>query len=84
MKVTTKNSQGEVLYSRTLESDVTLNQVVQFLMTAVPKGDDFVTTVSNKGFELNFNNAEALDISVLVRKVEGIIVRAPRTAAPVE
>lgn len=76
MKVTIKQN-GEtpkVVYFRELASDDTLNDVVGFAMRH-SGGDAFEISVENKGQDLRFSMSTALDINVLIRKTEGIVVR---------
>lgn len=80
MKVSVTNAAKQLVFQREIESDATLNAVVGFAMTQ-PQGSDHEVIVSNKGYDLKFNTGP-FDVSVLVRKTEGIVVREPKEKAP--
>jgi hypothetical protein len=67
---------GMTIYQQVLEDSSTLNNTVAFLMQQM-QGDTFVTKIINNGHELTFRNAE-LNIERLVRRVNGIVIRASR------
>lgn len=68
---------GETIYQQKLDDSKTLNNTVAFLMQQM-QGERFVTTITNNGHSLTFRN-ESLDVEKLIRRVNGIVIRAPRT-----
>lgn len=70
----------EVVYQQRLENGESMNKVVAHLM-AQTKGNEQNTTIQNNGHDLSFRTAP-LDIGILVRVVNNIVVRAPRGAKP--
>lgn len=82
MKVTVKDlANGEVVFSRVLPNDKTMNRVMSALTTTTA-GSRFETVIENRGHSLPYRNDDTLNVEDLIRHTEGIAVRKPATVPP--
>ena len=77
MTITVTNKQGLIVYSQVIDDSKTLNVTVAFLMQQAT-GEDLITVISNNGHDLTFRN-NPFEIELLVRRVNGIVIRSPGT-----
>jgi hypothetical protein len=81
MKISTKNAQGSVVYSREVDSDKDHTAKILGVLMEVPQGDAYNTTVETGSFSHTFKHNESLSLKNLVLTVEGVVVRKRAPAA---
>jgi hypothetical protein len=78
MQITTTQN-DVVVYSRLTEDPKAVTRAIGYLMSLPVSQDGLTTKIVNAGNDFTFRNS-SLDVGLLVRHVEGIVVRT-KTAA---
>lgn len=79
MKVAVKDNSGELVFFQKLPDDSSKNGKIVSHLMALPKGDKATVDIELNGHPLTFTTVE-LDIAVIVKLANGIIVKNAETA----
>jgi hypothetical protein len=77
MQITVTQNE-RVVYSRLIEDPKAVTRAISYLMSLPVSPDGLTTKIENAGNDFTFRNS-SLDVGLLVRYVEGIIVRTKTT-----